>query len=191
MKPRCSELSHVMGLLGAVVLGLVGIARANIPGYEKSEFMVSMRDGVRLHTLVYRPVKQEGSLPIMLMRTPYGIAGGAPRSLDDYLKDLADEGYIFAFQDIRGRFKSAGVFVMIRPPRGTAEAKAIDEGTDAFDTIDWLVKPEGQQRAGGHAGDLVPGLAHGHGLARAAPGAQGRFAPGAAGRHVPGRRLSS
>ncbi|MBV8129508.1 MAG: CocE/NonD family hydrolase [Planctomycetaceae bacterium] len=140
MKPRCSELSHVMGLLGAVVLGLVGIARADIPGYEKSEFMVSMRDGVRLHTLVYRPVKQEGSLPIMLMRTPYGIAGGAPRSLDDYLKDLADEGYIFAFQDIRGRYKSEGVFVTIRPPRGTAEAKAIDEGTDAFDTIDWLVK---------------------------------------------------
>ena len=79
MKPRCSELSHVMGLLrlGAVVLGLVGIARADVPGYEKSEFMVSMRDGVRLHTLVYRPVKQEGSLPIMLMRTPYGIAGSA------------------------------------------------------------------------------------------------------------------
>ena len=76
MKPRCSELSHVMGLLGAVVLGLVGIARADIPGYEKSEFMVSMRDGVRLHTLVYRPVKQERSLPIMLMRTPYGIVGG-------------------------------------------------------------------------------------------------------------------
>ena len=140
MKPRCSELSHVMELLGAVVLGLVGIARADISGYEKSEFMVSMRDGVRLHTLAYRPVKQEGSLPIILMRTPYGIAGGAPRSLDDYLKDLADEGYIFAFQDIRGRYKSEGVFVMIRPPRGTAEAKAIDEGTDAFDTIDWLVK---------------------------------------------------
>jgi len=140
MKPRCSELSHVMGLLGAVVLGLVGMARADIPGYEQSEFKVSMRDGVRLHTLVYRPVKQEGSLPIVLMRTPYGIAAGAPRALDDYLKDLAEEGYIFAFQDIRGRYKSEGVFVMIRPPRGTAEAKAIDEGTDAFDTIDWLVK---------------------------------------------------
>src|SRR5271157_3645159 len=150
MKPRCSELSHVMGLLGAVVLGLVGIARADIPGYEKSEFMVSMRDGVRLHTLVYRPVKQEGSLPIVLMRTPYGIAAGAPRALDDYLKDLAEEGYIFAFQDIRGRYKSEGQFVMSRPPRDRKDPKAIDESTDASDTIDWLLKnvPENNGRAG-------------------------------------------
>ena len=102
--------------------------------------MVSMRDGVRLHTLVYKPVKQEASLPIILLRTPYGIDAAAPHALDDYLKDLAEEGYLFAFQDIRGRYKSEGVFAMIRPPRGTAEAKAIDEGTDAFDTIEWLVK---------------------------------------------------
>ena len=76
----------------------------------------------------------------MLMRTPYGIDAGAPHALAEYLKDLADDGYLFAFQDIRGRYKSEGTFVMIRPPRKTGEPKAIDEGTDAFDTIDWLVK---------------------------------------------------
>ena len=122
------------------MVGLGGIARAEVSGYEKSELMIAMRDGVKLHTLVYRPARQEGALPIVLMRTPYGIDGAAPRALDDYLKDLADDGYLFVFQDIRGRYKSEGQFVMIRAPRGTAEPKAIDEGTDAYDTIDWLVK---------------------------------------------------
>jgi len=56
------------------------------------------------------------------------------------LKELADDGYIFVFQDIRGKFKSEGEFVMIRPPRDPDKPKAIDEGTDAFDSIDWLIK---------------------------------------------------
>ena len=66
------------------------------------------------------------------------------------MKALADEGYIFVFQDIRGRFKSEGRFVMQRPPRSTADAGAIDESTDAYDTIDWLLKsiPGNNGRAG-------------------------------------------
>ncbi len=76
----------------------------------------------------------------MLMRTPYGVDRRGARALGEYLKDLADDGYIFAFQDIRGRYKSEGTFVMIRRPARPADPKAIDEGTDAFDTIDWLVK---------------------------------------------------
>ena len=156
-------------------------------GYEPTEFMVAMRDGVRLHTLMYKPVKQEGPLPIILLRTPYGVDAGAPRALEGYLKDLADDGYIFAFQDIRGRYKSEGSFVMIRPPRKAGDPKAIDEGTDAFDTIDWLVKnvKENNGRVG-HAGNFLSGLAHGHGLARASPRAQGRLAPGPSGRYVSG-----
>ena len=63
-----------------------------------------------------------------------------PLRWGSYLKDMADDGYLFAFQDIRGRYKSEGTFVMIRSPRETGQPKAIDEGTDAFDTIDWLVK---------------------------------------------------
>ncbi len=73
MKPTCSGLWQSMELLSAVVLGLAGISHAEASGYEKSELMIAMRDGVRLHTLVYKPSKQEGPLPIMLLRTPYGV----------------------------------------------------------------------------------------------------------------------
>jgi putative CocE/NonD family hydrolase len=132
--PRAALLSF-LPLLGASQ-GL----HAETSGYDKTENMVPMRDGVRLHTLVYRPAKQKEPLPIILLRTPYGVDGGAPRALSEYLKDMADEGYLFAFQDIRGRYKSEGSFVMNRPPRNAGDSKAIDEGTDAFDTIDWLLK---------------------------------------------------
>ena len=140
MRPRCRRSPQLTGLLSLALLGLAGPGRADVTGYEKTEFMVPMRDGVRLHTLLYKPVKTTGPLPIMLMRTPYGIDAGSGPALGEYLKDLADDGYLFAFQDIRGRYRSEGTFVMIRAPRKSGEPKAIDEGTDAFDTIDWLVK---------------------------------------------------
>src|SRR3954463_3771793 len=108
--------------------------------FTKSEAMIAMRDGVKLHTLIYVPKAKFGPLPFIMMRTPYGIDKRGPESLQSYMKDLADEGYIFVFQDNRGRFRSEGQFVMSRPPRDPADAKAIDEGTDAYDTIDWLVK---------------------------------------------------
>jgi putative CocE/NonD family hydrolase len=122
------------------LLGFTGHARAEVPGYEKSKVIIRMRDGVGLHTMLYRPIDHQGPLPIVLMRTPYGADQGASRALEEYLKDLAAEGYLFAFQDIRGRFESEGTFVMIRPPRAAGDLKAIDEGTDVFATIDWLVK---------------------------------------------------
>src|SRR2546421_496929 len=79
--------------------------------FARTDAMVAMRDGVKLNTNVYVPKNQTGALPIVLLRTPYGIdfAAGQFRG---YLKELADDGYIFAFQDIRGRFKSGGTFVM-------------------------------------------------------------------------------
>ncbi len=109
--------------------------------FEKTEKMIEMRDGARLYTEIFVPKKRQGErLPIIFMRTPYGIAGWFERSTTGFLKELVDEGYIFVFQDIRGRFKSEGRFVMTRPPRETTDAKAIDEGTDTYDTIEWLVK---------------------------------------------------
>jgi putative CocE/NonD family hydrolase len=102
--------------------------------------MVPMRDGVKLYTTVYAPKNQTAPLPFVLMRTPYGIESRGPKALKEYLKDLADDGYILVFQDIRGRHKSEGRFVMQRPPRDPKDANAIDEGTDTNDTIDWLLK---------------------------------------------------
>jgi putative CocE/NonD family hydrolase len=106
--------------------------------FVKTQTMVPMRDGVRLNTAIYVPKDPHESLPFILLRTPYGV--GSPRALNSYLKDMAKEGYIFVFQDIRGRFQSEGEFVMCRSPRDKSDPKAIDESTDAYDTIDWLLK---------------------------------------------------
>jgi hypothetical protein len=100
--------------------------------------MIPMRDGKRLHTKIFTPRAQAAPLPIVFKRTPYGIEGAAGH-FNAYFKALADEGYIFAFQDIRGKFGSEGEFVMQRPARGS-DKNALDEGTDTYDTIEWLIK---------------------------------------------------
>src|SRR6185503_12314516 len=106
--------------------------------FEVSDVMIPMRDGKRLHTKIFTPRNQTGPLPIIFKRTPYGIQGAA-NTFNAYYKALAEEGYIFVHQDILGKFESEGDFVMQRPARG-ADKKAIDEGTDTYDTIDWLIK---------------------------------------------------
>jgi putative CocE/NonD family hydrolase len=106
--------------------------------FEVSDVMIPMRDGKRLHTKIFTPRAQTGPLPIIFKRTPYGIQGAA-NTFNAYYKALAEEGYIFVHQDIRGKFESEGEFVMQRPARGN-DKNAIDEGTDTYDTIDWLIK---------------------------------------------------
>ena len=115
--------------------------------YDKSEVMIPMRDGVRLHTMILVPKVITEDLPIIMLRTPYGIAGGE-RSLNGNL--LAQEGYIFAFQDLRGRYTSEGQFEMLRPMRNKKDPNAIDESTDAYDTVEWLLKnvPHNNGRVG-------------------------------------------
>jgi putative CocE/NonD family hydrolase len=118
--------------------------------FTKTEMMIACRDGVKLYTAIYAPKDAPAALPIIFSRTPYGIDGAA-RSFAGPYKELVDEGYIFVFQDIRGKFKSEGQFVMQRPPRRDArDAQAVDEGTDAYDTINWLVKnvPNNNGRVG-------------------------------------------
>jgi putative CocE/NonD family hydrolase len=120
--------------------------------FERTEQMIKMRDGVRLYTSIYTPKNQKEPLPIIFLRTPYGI-DGLGQSLTARAQDVlgGDDQYILVFQDIRGRFKSEGQFVMTRAPRrNTGDPKAIDEGTDTYDTIDWLVKnvPRNNGRVG-------------------------------------------
>jgi putative CocE/NonD family hydrolase len=116
--------------------------------YEQTEVLLAMRDGVKLHTVIHAPQANKERLPIILSRTPYDN-GGNPAEFEGF-KDLAAEGYIFVRQNIRGRGKSQGSFMMTRPPRDPHERNAIDEGTDAYDTIDWLVKnlPNNNGRVG-------------------------------------------
>ena len=101
--------------------------------------MIPMRDGVKLYTRIFAPKNQSGPLPFVFRRTPYGI-DGADGSFVRYYRALADEGYIFVFQDIRGKFKSEGTFVMQRPARAPGDTTSLDEGTDTYDTIEWLLK---------------------------------------------------
>jgi Predicted acyl esterases len=113
--------------------------------YTKYEHLVPMRDGTRLFTAVYVP-KDAGPArryPILLNRTPYSVA---PYGVDAYPASLgpseaaAREKFVFAYQDVRGRMMSEGTFVDVRPVLPKKGPKDVDETTDAFDTVDWLVK---------------------------------------------------
>jgi putative CocE/NonD family hydrolase len=108
--------------------------------YTRREVMIPMRDGVKLFTVIYSPKNQSGKLPFLLTRTPYGVSGGRGPDKGDYTRDLADEGYFFVAQDIRGRYLSEGKFEMTRMSRDKSNPKAIDEASDTYDTIDWLLK---------------------------------------------------
>jgi len=122
------------------------------PLFDKTDVMIAARDGVKLHTEIYAPKNSTEPLPIVIERTPYGIHDddkGYSRILARYAEMIPDD-YIFVFQDIRGRYGSEGTFVMQRPVRDPKDPKAIDEGTDTYDTIDWLVKnvPHNNGRTG-------------------------------------------
>jgi putative CocE/NonD family hydrolase len=120
--------------------------------FDKTEVMIPTRDGVRLHTEIYTPKNATEPLPILFERTPYGISsanGGYSSMLSRYAEMMPD-AYIFVFQDIRGRYASEGKFVMLRPIHDPADTKGVDESTDTYDTIDWLIKnvPHNNGRVG-------------------------------------------
>lgn len=129
------------------------IADSNLV-YEKQTVLIPMRDGMRLNTSIYTPKNISDPLPFLMQRSPYGIGDGvSPEAFSNPIssrKQLADEGYIFVFQDIRGRYKSEGTFVMMRNPRDRNNPQAFDESTDTYDTIDWLIKnvPNNNGRVG-------------------------------------------
>ncbi len=110
--------------------------------YKKLQYMIPMRDGVKLFTNVYVPTEVSGKHPILLERTPYGAgpfaADAIPRNVKGSQK-MKDAGYIFALQDVRGKGYSEGDYVNIRPQLKPGE-KGIDESTDTWDTVDYLVK---------------------------------------------------
>src|SRR5208283_3918837 len=109
------------------------------PLFKLQEVMIPMRDGVRLQTVILTPADQQEPLPILFRRTPYGVPDKAPEQIPAAAKELAQDGYIFVFQNLRGRFKSEGVFDLSSWV-DLNDAKATNETTDAYDSIDWLVK---------------------------------------------------
>jgi putative CocE/NonD family hydrolase len=126
--------------------------------FTKFEYRIPMRDGVKLYTVAYVP-KEPGKYPVMLTRTPYGVQPygvdtfpSAHRALQRFAPSahFIKEGYILVHQDVRGRMMSEGEFVDVRPYRPGKKDKEIDESSDAYDTIDWLVKnvPRNSGRVG-------------------------------------------
>ena len=110
--------------------------------FKFQEVMIPMRDGVHLQTVILTPAgqsEQAGPLPILFRRTPYGVPGAAPEQMSPSLKELAQDGYIFVIQNLRGRFKSEGVF-KLSSQVDLNDPKATNETTDAYDSIEWLVK---------------------------------------------------
>ncbi|GAB3371386.1 CocE/NonD family hydrolase [Massilia agri] len=114
-------------------------ARTRPAQWTVSDVMIPMRDGVKLRTKIFVPANPKAALPILFLRTPYGIDDSA-QAIESRYKELAEDGYIFAFQDIRGKFGSEGDFVMLRPARKAGDTRSLDEGTDAWDSIAWMLK---------------------------------------------------
>jgi putative CocE/NonD family hydrolase len=137
-------------LVCLAVLASLNAQQATNSVFNPSESMIPTRDGVRLYTQVYMPTPAREQLPILLLRTPYGTGQLSSARLEALLPELTADGYIIVVQDIRGRFKSEGAFVMLRQPRDPKDKEAIDESTDTYDTIDWLLKnvPNNNGRVG-------------------------------------------
>jgi putative CocE/NonD family hydrolase len=129
----------LLGLgLGAMGGAVAPQDQAADRAFAVTDVMIPTRDGVRLNTKIFVPRDHAGPLPIIFRRTPYGVADSA-RNFVTGLRTLADEGYIFVFQDIRGKFGSEGAFIMQRPARAASGA-AVDEASDAYDAIEWLLR---------------------------------------------------
>ncbi len=133
--------------------------------YQKMEVRIPMRDGVKLFTSIYVPRDTAQDYPILMSRTPYGVAPYGPEAYRPALgpsgnPKFAESGFIFVYQDARGRFNSEGEFTEMTPhkdiKRGT---KDVDESTDTYDTIDWLIKniPHNNGRVGIY-GTSYPGF---------------------------------
>ena len=115
--------------------------------YVKRVEMIPMRDGVKLYTVIVIP-KGASHAPILLTRTPYNAAHRAQRNQSTKMLDILPQGddvfvgagYIRVFQDVRGKYGSEGAYLMTPPPIGPLNTSGVDDTTDAYDTIDWLVK---------------------------------------------------
>ncbi|HZR24217.1 MAG TPA: CocE/NonD family hydrolase [Vicinamibacterales bacterium] len=134
--PVTSLQSPVGGLLSAVA---VVVLMAPQPSDSYRRVMIPMRDGVKLETVIIRPPDVSGPLPILFRRTPYGVPANANMLQSAALKDFVKDGYIFVVQNLRGRFGSEGTFGLTSQAN-LKDPKATSETTDAYDSIDWLVK---------------------------------------------------
>jgi putative CocE/NonD family hydrolase len=138
----------VVTLLGVSLAPRLSLSQAFPPRHNCRFTKIPMRDGIRLNTSICQPEGQPEPLPFLLTRTPYGIAGDTV--VPGSYRFLAADGYIFVSQDIRGRYGSEGQFIMQHPLHDPADSNGVDETTDTYDTVEWLLKnvPDNNGRAG-------------------------------------------
>ena len=135
-----STLYFILSVLVAISAGAQQTQQpATKPPFNYQEVMIPVRDGIHLQTAILIPADQQGPLPILFRRTPYGVPDKSFEQIPTSFKELMQDGYILVFQNLRGRFKSEGVFnlsswVDLKDP------KATNETTDAYDSIEWLLK---------------------------------------------------
>ena len=136
----------------------------NITRYKKTSAMIPMRDGIKLFTVMLTPVDAKNLVPILIQRTPYGADIHIPDDTTFESKllgpsyTMAKEGYIFVFQDIRGKYKSEGKMQIHEPLIHAVEKGKVDESTDTYDAVDWLVKNvKGNNGKAGIYGISYPG----------------------------------
>src|SRR6185369_890843 len=179
---RLAGLALLLAFISAVHLNLAAQNQNAVSNqaeiikarYTKQEFQIPMRDGVKLFTSVYVPKDTARPYPILLQRTPYSVAPYGP---DQYRRNLGpsdlfmNDGYIVAYQDVRGRYMSEGEFVEMRPQKDVKHGTGdVDESSDTYDTIDWLLKnvPNNNGRVG-IWGISYPGFYAAAGLVEAHP----------------------
>jgi putative CocE/NonD family hydrolase len=127
--------------------------------YQRSEVMIPMRDGVKLHAVILKPTDIATPVPFLMQRTPYGVDDTTDASFVAQRPELASAGYIYVAEDIRGRFKSQGKFVMMHPLADHTNPSAVDESTDTYDTVAWLLKNvAGNNGRVGVVGTSYPGF---------------------------------
>jgi putative CocE/NonD family hydrolase len=147
---RLRQIFLMLFVISFLLAAISSVYSQTAPLFTRSEAMIAVRDGVKLNTQVFSPTRTDEKFPIILIRTPYGIGNPSSEQIAAALPELANKGYIIVQQDIRGRFKSEGSFVMLRQPRDRKDKNAIDESTDTYDTIEWLLKnvPNNNGRVG-------------------------------------------
>jgi len=162
----------VRAALALLVAGTLGAQGAAWIGshYAKTEAMVPMRDGIQLYTAIYAPREPSGPLPFLLNRTPYGCRPYGPDGFPDQLGPataLARDGFIFVYQDVRGRMMSGGAFLEMTPH---LDGRGVDESTDAYDTLEWLLRHvPGNNGKAGAWGTSYPGFYAASALVRPHP----------------------
>ena len=128
--------------------------------YTKKEAMVQMRDSVSLYTSVYEPIGATDR-PVLIVRTPYSCApygSGWKGDLTEYMQEFIRNNYIIVFQDVRGRYMSEGEYLNIRPYIRQKASSEIDEASDTYDTIEWILQNTDNNGSVGVTGMSYPGF---------------------------------